>query len=156
MTVWELMYESIPVRLISDTAAGSLMRRKMVDVVVVGSDRIAANGDVANKIGTYNLAVLAKENHIPFVVAAPVSTIDPDTPNGDGIQIEERDPEEVTVISGQTITVEGAKALNPAFDVTPAHLVDAIVTEHGICRQPLDMTVGDLLKKHHTKYSATG
>lgn len=155
LTVWELMREHIPVSLISDTAAGYMMRTGQVNFVVVGADRIAANGDTANKIGTYNLAVLAKENGIPFTVAAPVSTIDPDTPNGQAIPVEERESTEVTVISGQLITVDGARALNPAFDVTPARYIAAIITEHGVCRPPFEESVGALLKKHHFKFKTT-
>jgi methylthioribose-1-phosphate isomerase len=127
LTSWELARAGIPHRVIADSSAGSLMARGLVDRVVVGADRIAANGDVANKIGTYPLAVLAARHDVPFYVAAPVSTIDLATANGDGIPIEERDPTEV-VASGD--------AFNPAFDVTPAELVTAIFTERGALEPP--------------------
>jgi methylthioribose-1-phosphate isomerase len=116
--------------------AGSLMRLGQVDLVVVGADRIAANGDVANKIGTYALAVLAQAHGIPFYVAAPLSTIDFETASGDEIPIEQRAPEEVLQFAGQRIAPQGVKALHPAFDVTPAALVSAVVTERGLVRPP--------------------
>ena len=122
LTAWELMRDGIETVLITDSMAGSLMRAGEVDLVVVGSDRIAANGDVANKIGTYSVAVLARENGIPFYVAAPMSTIDFDCPDGDQIPIEERDPREVTELFGTRIAPEGVQVRNPAFDVTPAAL----------------------------------
>ena len=112
------------------------MRQGLIDLVVVGADRIAANGDVANKIGTYSVAVLAREHGIPFYVAAPVATVDLATPDGRGIPIEERPAREVTHVGGTRLTPDGAKVRNPAFDVTPAVLVTAIVTERGICRAP--------------------
>jgi methylthioribose-1-phosphate isomerase len=112
------------------------MRQGLVDLVVVGADRIAANGDTANKIGTYSVAVLAKEHGIPFYVAAPLSTIDLQTPDGSRIPIEERSPREVTHIGGSQITPEGARIRNPAFDVTPHHLIAAIITERGVHRPP--------------------
>jgi methylthioribose-1-phosphate isomerase len=124
------------VTLISDNVAGSLMRRGNIDLVVVGADRIAANGDTANKIGTYSVAVLARENDVPFYVAAPTSTVDLSLPDGDGIPIEERDPGEVTRIGDHPIGPAGVKALNLAFDVTPARYVQAIITERGIARPP--------------------
>jgi len=127
LTAWELRRAGIPHRVVADSAAGSLMARGMVDRVVVGADRIAANGDVANKVGTYPLAVLAARHRVPFYVAAPLSTIDPATPDGDAIPIEERHPAEV---------LEGGEAFNPAFDVTPAELVTAIVTEAGVLEAP--------------------
>ena len=127
LTAWELRRAGIPHRVVADAAAGSLMARGLVDRVVVGADRIAANGDVANKVGTYPLAVLAARHGVPFYVAAPVSTIDPATPDGDAIPIEERDPSEV---------LSGGDAFNPAFDVTPAELVTAIVTEAGVLEPP--------------------
>ncbi|MDH3628530.1 MAG: S-methyl-5-thioribose-1-phosphate isomerase [Acidobacteriota bacterium] len=136
LTAWELMKDNIETTLITDNSAGSLMQRGEVDLVVVGSDRIAANGDVANKIGTYTVAVLAKEHDIPFYVAAPISTIDYDCPHGDRIPIEERDPAEVTHLFGTRIAPEGVGVRNLAFDVTPARLVTAIVTERGIARPP--------------------
>ena len=119
LTTWELKQENIPVTLITDSMAGYFMHRKKIDCVIVGADRIAANGDVANKIGSYTLAVLAKENHIPFYVAAPTTTIDFSLPSGDEIPIEERSPREVTHIQGIPIAPEGIKVANPAFDVTP-------------------------------------
>jgi methylthioribose-1-phosphate isomerase len=136
LTAWELRQEGIPVTLITDSMAGYFMQRKQVDCVIVGADRIAANGDVANKIGTYTLAVLAKESKIPFYVAAPTSTIDLSLSAGDKIPIEERNPEEVTHIQGVPIAPEGIRAANPAFDVTPHSYVTAIITEKGIIREP--------------------
>lgn len=136
LTAWELMRDGIETVLIADNAAGSLMRAGEIDLVVVGSDRIAANGDVANKIGTYSVAVLAKENGVPFYVAAPLSTIDFDCPDGDRIPIEERGPAEVTELFGTRIAPEGVKVRNPAFDVTPARYVRAIVTERGVAEPP--------------------
>jgi methylthioribose-1-phosphate isomerase len=126
----------IPFTLIPDSAAGLTMRRGQAGAVVVGADRIAANGDVANKIGTYQLAVLAHENGIPFYVAAPTSTIDLATPTGDEIPIEERSPDEVLSIRGTPIAPEGIEAGNPAFDVTPSKYVSAIITENGVARAP--------------------
>ncbi len=136
LTTWELMQEDIPVTLITDSTAGYFMQQKKIDCVIVGADRIAANGDVANKIGTYTLAVLAKESEIPFYVAAPTSTIDLSLSSGDKIPIEERSPEEVTHVQGVPIAPEGIRAANPAFDVTPHSYVTAIITEKGIIREP--------------------
>jgi len=136
LTAWELMQDDIDTTLITDNMAGALMRDGEVDLVVVGSDRIAANGDIANKIGTYTVAVLARENGIPFYVAAPLSTIDYDCPDGGKIPIEERDIREVTEVFGQRVAPEGVKVRNPAFDVTPAEYVAAIITEHGVARPP--------------------
>ncbi len=136
LTAWELLRDGIPVTVVTDGMAGHLMSRGEVDVVLVGADRIAANGDVANKIGTYPLAVLAREHHIPFYVAAPLSTVDLDTPDGDAIPIEERSPDEVLHWAGTRLAAEGATARHPAFDVTPARLVTAIITERGIARSP--------------------
>ena len=136
LTIWELMQEGIPVKLITDSMAGYFMQGKKVDCVIVGADRIAANGDAANKIGTYTLAVLAKENKIPFYVAAPTSTIDLSLSSGDEIPIEERSPDEVTHIQGVPIAPEGIKAANPAFDVTPHSYITAIITEKGIVKEP--------------------
>jgi methylthioribose-1-phosphate isomerase len=138
LTAWELQQMGVPFTVIADGAAGSLMARGLVDAVVVGADRIAANGDVANKVGTYPLAVLAARHGVPFFVAAPTSTVDRSTASGDDIAIEERDPEEVTHAFGTRIAPEGAAALNPAFDVTPAELIAAIVTERGVVRTPYD------------------
>ncbi len=136
LTAWELMHYGIPSTLITDNAAGALMAQGLIDRVVLGADRIAANGDVANKVGTYTLAVLARAHGLPFVVAAPTSTVDLATPDGGSIPIEERDASEVTQIAGRRIAPDGVTARNPAFDVTPGRLVDAIVTEAGIARAP--------------------
>ena len=136
LTAWELMREGIPTTLIADNMAGHLMSRAEIDAVIVGADRIAANGDVANKIGTYTLAVLARENGLPFYVAAPVSTIDLATPSGDRIPIEERPADEVTHHAGRRLAPEGVAVRNPAFDVTPNRYVTAIVCERGVARAP--------------------
>jgi methylthioribose-1-phosphate isomerase len=136
LTTWELKKAGIPVTLITDAAAGHFIRTGKVDGVITGADRIAANGDTANKIGTYTLAVLAKENKIPFYIAAPTSTIDPSLKTGDEIPIEERKAEEVTHIRGVPITPEGIAAANPAFDVTPYRYITAIITEKGIIKEP--------------------
>jgi methylthioribose-1-phosphate isomerase len=146
LTAWELRRDGIPCTLIVDGAAGSLLRRELVQAVVVGADRIAANGDVANKIGTYPLAVLAAENGVPFYVAAPTSTIDLDTADGDAIAIEERSPEEVTAPAGRRFAPEGTTAANPAFDVTPTRYVTAIVTESGVARAPYAESLAALVK----------
>lgn len=134
LTTWELMKDNIPVTLISDNMAGYFMRKGEIDCVVVGADRIAANGDTANKIGTYSVAVLAKENHIPFYVAAPVSTLDLSLATGDLIPIEERVITEVTEVQGRRIAPAGVKVRNPAFDVTPARYISGIITEKGVVR----------------------
>ena len=136
ITAWELTRAGIPATLITDSMAGHVMQKGAVDAVIVGADRIAANGDVANKIGTYSLAVLADAHGIPFYVSAPLSTIDLDTPDGDQIRIEERDHREVTHGFGRQTAPEEIAVYNPAFDVTPARLVSAIVTERGILRPP--------------------
>jgi len=136
LTTWELRQECIPVTLITDSMAGYFMQQRKINCVIVGADRIAANGDTANKIGTYTLAVLAKENKIPFYVAAPTSTIDLSLNSGDKIPIEERSPEEVTHIRGIPIAPEGVKAANPAFDVTPHSYITAIITEKDIIKEP--------------------
>jgi methylthioribose-1-phosphate isomerase len=136
LTAWELQRLGVPMTLVADGAAGSLMAAGKVDLVVVGADRIAANGDVANKLGTYPLAVLARYHGVPFYVAAPVSTIDPGTATGAGIVIEERDPAEVVAPMGLQVAAPGTPAANPAFDVTPAEMVTAIVTERGVVRPP--------------------
>jgi methylthioribose-1-phosphate isomerase len=146
LTVWELQRAGIPATLITDTAAGSVMKRGLVSEVVVGADRIVANGDVANKIGTYQLAVLAHENSIPFYVAAPTSTIDVSTPSGEAIPIEERSPEEVTGIKGVATAPAGTEAANPAFDVTPARYVAAIITEQGVARAPYGESIPALFR----------
>ncbi len=136
LTAWELAKEGVPHTVIADVAAGALMARGEVDLVVVGADRIAANGDTANKIGTYGLAVLARAHGLPFYVAAPFSTIDPSIPDGRAIPIEERDAREVQELAGRRIVPAASPARNPAFDVTPAALVTAIVTERGVFRSP--------------------
>ncbi len=136
LTAWELMKDGIPTTLIADNMAGHMMATGQVDLVVVGADRIAANGDVANKIGTYAVAVLAKENGIPFYVAAPVSTFDLSLPSGDRIPIEERSPDEVTHHGGRRLAPLGVAVRNPAFDVTPNRYVTAIVCEKGVARPP--------------------
>jgi methylthioribose-1-phosphate isomerase len=136
LTAWELKQDGIPVIVITDGMAGHLMARGEVSAVVVGSDRIAANGDVANKIGTYTVAVLAREHGIPFYVAAPVSTFDLATPTGADIPIEERAAEEVTHVAGRQVTPDGVPVRHPAFDITPHHLVTAIVCERGVAREP--------------------
>ncbi len=136
LTAWELMQDKIPVTLITDSMAGYFLNRGKVNCVIVGADRIAINGDTANKIGTYTLSVLAKENGIPFYVAAPTSTIDLSLKSGDRIPIEERNPEEVTTIGGVRLAPKGIKAANPAFDVTPHKYITAIITEKGIIRKP--------------------
>jgi methylthioribose-1-phosphate isomerase len=138
LTAWELVRDGIETTVIADSMAGPLMRDGEVDLVIVGADRIAANGDVANKIGTYTVAVLAKEHKIPFYVAAPVSTIDLSTPNGRQIPIEERDQREITHLKSLRLTPEGALIRNPAFDVTPHHLIAGIITERGIFRAPYE------------------
>jgi len=134
LTAWELMQEGIPVTLITDNTAGALMQRGEIDIAIVGTDRTAANGDVANKIGTYSLAILCKEHGIPFFVAAPLSSIDFSIPSGQYIPIEERGPEEVTTVFGCRIAPEGVKVMNLAFDVTPARYITGIITEKGVFR----------------------
>lgn len=145
LTTWELMQEGIPVTLITDSMAGHFMRQGKVDCVIVGADRIAANGDTANKVGTYTIAVLAQEHGIPFYVAAPTSTIDLSLASGDDIPIEERSPEEVTHVAGVRIAPEGVAAANPAFDITPHRYITAIITENGIAREPFDQNLQRLL-----------
>ncbi len=136
LTAWELLREGIPCTLITDNMAGYLMKKGEVDLVIVGADRIAANGDTANKIGTYGLAVLARAHKIPFYVAAPLSTIDPSLPDGGAIPIEERASAEVTHLGGTRTAPEGVDVWNPAFDVTPHELISAIITEAGVIRPP--------------------
>ena len=136
LTVWELMEDHIPVKLITDSMTGHFMQKKQVDVVVVGADRIAANGDVANKIGTYMVAILAKNHNIPFYVAAPISTLDLSLASGEEIPIEERSADEVTTINDKRMAPVGAVVAHPAFDITPHHLVTAIITDKGIARPP--------------------
>jgi methylthioribose-1-phosphate isomerase len=141
LTVWELDKDGVPVVLITDSMAGWFLRRGDVDAVVVGADRIARNGDTANKIGTYSLAVLAKENGVPFYVAAPMSTVDPTLADGGGIPIEERSPDEVREVGGRLVTLPFIEVRNPAFDVTPAAYITAIVTERGVCRPPFEKSL---------------
>src|SRR5688500_11466953 len=145
LTAWELVKDGIDTTVITDSMSASMMRLGHVDLVVVGADRIAANGDVANKVGTYGVAVLAKEHGIPFYVAAPISTVDLNTPDGSGIPIEERNDREVTHVGSARLTPEGAKIRNPAFDVTPAKYVTAIITERGVARAPYDETLAQLV-----------
>ncbi|MGE5541991.1 MAG: S-methyl-5-thioribose-1-phosphate isomerase [Bacillota bacterium] len=137
LTAWELVSDGIPVTILADNMAGYLMSLGRVDLVIVGADRIAANGDVANKIGTYSLAVLAREHGVPFYVAAPWSTVDLGAPGAEAIPIEERESSEVTHVAGVRVAPEGVAVFNPAFDVTPARLITAIITEKGIVRPPL-------------------
>src|SRR5271156_1947296 len=144
LTAWELMKDGIPTTVIADNMAGSMMKQGKIAAIVVGADRIAANGDVANKIGTYTVAVLAKEHGIPFYVAAPLSTIDFACPDGSKIPIEQRDAREVTHIAGKQMTPDGVSIENPAFDVTPAKYVAAIITERGIARAPYDESLRSL------------
>ncbi|MEN6561575.1 MAG: S-methyl-5-thioribose-1-phosphate isomerase [Acidobacteriota bacterium] len=141
LTVWELDRDGIPVVLITDGMAGWFMRRGEIQAVVVGADRIARNGDTANKIGTYSAAVLARENGLPFYVAAPESTIDRTLPDGGGIPIEERNPDEVRQVGGRLLTLPYAEVRNPAFDVTPAKYITAIVTERGVHRPPYETSL---------------
>jgi methylthioribose-1-phosphate isomerase len=136
LTAWELVRDGIETTVITDSMSGALMRQGRVNFVVVGADRIAANGDTANKIGTYGVAVLAREHNIPFYVAAPLSTIDMHTPDGEHIPIEERNPREVTHLGGSRVAPAGARIWNPAFDVTPHQLIAGIITERGIFRAP--------------------
>ena len=144
LTAWELWKDDIDVRVISDNMAGSFMRQGLIDAVIVGADRIAANGDVANKIGTYSVAVLAKQHQIPFYVAAPISTFDLKIPDGSHIPIEQREAREVTHIGSVRIVPEGVSVFNPAFDVTPHEFVGAIITERGIAKPPYQQSLAAL------------
>ena len=146
LTAWELAKDDIPVTVITDNMAGHVMKSGKVDAVVVGADRIAANGDTANKIGTYMVAVLAREHNIPFYVAAPSTTLDMSLPSGDEIPIEERDPAEVTHIRDQQLAPDGINVHNPAFDVTPNHLIAAIITDKGVARAPYDESLKELFQ----------
>jgi len=141
LTAWELVQEAIPVTLVTDNMAGFLMSRGEVDLVIVGADRIAANGDVANKIGTYTLAVLARRHGLPFYVAAPLSTFDLGTPDGSAVPIEERSGEEVTGFRGMRWAPTGVAVRNPAFDVTPSELVSALISERGVLRAPYETAI---------------
>ncbi len=147
LTTWELMRDGIDVTLVADNAAGSLIRRGLVQAVIVGTDRTVANGDVANKIGTYSVAVLAHENGIPFYVAAPTSTIDLNTKTGDEIEIEERSGEEVRGVFGRQTAPEGVKTMNPSFDVTPARYVTGIITENGVAYPPYESSLLTVMGK---------
>lgn len=138
LTAWELQRAGVPLTLITDNMAAYFMRRGEIDCVIVGADRVVANGDIANKIGTYGLAVLARAHAIPFYVAAPSSTIDLSLPDGDAIPIEQRDPAEVTTIGGQMLAPAGVQAAHPAFDVTPHELITALITERGVIRPPYE------------------
>ena len=144
LTAWELLHEGIPAELITDSMAGHFFRTGEITHVVVGADRIAANGDAANKIGTYTVAVLAREHGVPFYVAAPLSTLDLSIPDGDHIPIEERDQAEVTHVGGHRVAPVGVRVRNPAFDVTPGRLITAIITERGVVRPPYDASLGRL------------
>jgi len=146
LTTWELKQAGVPVTLITDSMAGYFMKQGRIGCVIVGADRITANGDTANKIGTYTLAVLAKENDVPFYVAAPTTTFDPSLASGDEIVIEERSPDEVTHVQGVRLAPEGVPAANPAFDVTPHRYITAIITERGIIREPFGEGIGELLR----------
>jgi methylthioribose-1-phosphate isomerase len=146
LTAWELTRDGIDTTVITDSMAGAMMRDGQVDLVVVGADRIAANGDVANKIGTYTVAILAKEHGLPFYVAAPTSTIDLATPDGTKIPIEERNQREVTHLGPTRLTPEAARIRNPAFDVTPNRYISAIITENGVARPPYAESLAKLVK----------
>jgi methylthioribose-1-phosphate isomerase len=150
LTAWELMKDGIPTTVISDNMAGAMMSQGKIGAIIVGADRIAANGDVANKIGTYTVAILAKEHGIPFYVAAPTSTVDLDCPTGSQIPIEQRNAREVTHIAGKQMVPDGVEIENPAFDVTPAKYVAAIITEKGIARAPYGESLGKLAGKEST------
>jgi len=145
LTIWELQHDEIPATLITDNMAGHFLHSGRIGCVIVGADRIAANGDVANKIGTYSVAVLAKENNVPFYVAAPISTLDLSIPSGDEIPIEQRAAAEVTHVHGVPIAPEGASVANPAFDVTPHRYVTAIITERGVARAPYSESLRKLV-----------
>ena len=147
LTVWELMEDNIPVKLITDNMSGFFMKNNEVDVVVVGADRIAGNGDVANKIGTYMVAVMAQKHGIPFYVAAPISTLDLSLSSGEEIPIEQRSENEVTCINNKRITPEGANVAHPAFDITPNDLITAIITNKGIAKSPYTTSLKNLTEK---------
>jgi methylthioribose-1-phosphate isomerase len=146
LTAWELARDRIPVTLITDNMAGHFMKKGLIQVVIVGADRIAANGDAANKIGTYSVAVLAKVHRIPFFVAAPCSTIDPKIKTGEAIPIEERDEKEVTHWEGQCLAPAGISVRNPAFDVTPASYITGIITERGLLKPPFTRSIREALR----------
>lgn len=146
LTAWELQRDGIDVTLITDNMSGHFFQQKTFDAVIVGADRIAANGDAANKIGTYTVAVLAQAHGVPFYVAAPVSTIDPDCPSGAHIPIEERSSQEVVEINGARVAPDGVAVRHPAFDVTPARLITAIITERGVLRAPYEEAIRNVFK----------
>jgi methylthioribose-1-phosphate isomerase len=147
LTAWELMKDGIPVTLIADNMAATLMRQGKIDCVITGAVTIAANGDTANKIGTYSIAVLARAHGIPMYVAAPMTTVNLAIPSGDAIVIEERSPEEMTLIEGQRIAPDGVQVINPAFDVTPAEFITAIITEEGVLRPPYPESLAGAAKR---------
>ncbi|MGH8508168.1 MAG: S-methyl-5-thioribose-1-phosphate isomerase [Gammaproteobacteria bacterium] len=149
LTAWELLRDRIPVTLLADSAAAYLMQRGGIDWVIVGADRIAANGDVANKIGTYGLALMARAHGVRFMVAAPTSTLDPALPDGGAIAIENRPPEEIMAFAGQTVAAPGVEVWNPVFDVTPAALIDVLVTEKGAIERPDAASLRALLTRNH-------
>jgi methylthioribose-1-phosphate isomerase len=149
LTAWELKKDNIPVTLITDNMSGYFMKKGVIKKIVVGADRIALNGDTANKIGTYTHSVLAKNHNIPFYVAAPTSTLDPDTKSGEGIPIEERNIEEVVYIQSEQIAPEGISVKNPAFDVTPADFITALITERGVEENPAEKGISALLEREN-------
>ena len=151
LTAWELLQYGVPFKVVADGASGHYMRTQRVDLCVVGTDRVAANGDVANKIGTYNLAVVAHENKVPFYVAVPKTTIDMNTPSGDQIEIEERSAEEVTHVGSWQITPDSTPVGNPAFDVTPAKYVTAFITEDGVVYPPYEDNLAKLFQNTEKK-----
>src|SRR5271170_2794268 len=157
LTAWELMKDNISTTVLCDNMAAHLMSKGRIQAVIVGADRIAANGDVANKIGTYGVAILAKEHNIPFYVAAPWSTLDLQTATGDSIPIEQRDAREVTHSNGKQMTPDGVAIENPAFDVTPAKYVTAIITERGVLRAPYEQSIRNMAKQaiHEPELAAT-
>ena len=154
LTTWELAQAGVPHTLVADAAAATLLARGEVDVILVGADRVAADGDTANKLGTYPLAVLAARHGVPFYVCAPVSTLDPATPDGAAIHIEERSPDEVLKVRGVAIAPEGTTAFNPAFDVTPAELITGIVTDEGVLRAPYDEAIAGAVEANHARWAA--
>ena len=147
LTAWELKKDGIPVTVITDNMAAFMMQQKRIDAIIVGADRIAANGDTANKIGTYSLAILAKEHNIPFYVAAPLSTIDFNLKTGKEIPIEERDKKEVSHIGGKRMVPHGVSIWNPAFDVTPNRFITAIITDYGVVKKPYQKNLKKLVSK---------
>ena len=149
LTAWELTKDGIPFELITDSMAAFYMKKKGADMVIAGADRIAANGDTANKVGTYAISLAAKSHGIPFYIAAPTSTIDTGVAGGDEIPIEERHPDEITCIAGQRIAPEAAQVWNPAFDVVPNMNIDGIITERGIVREPFKTNIASILEKHN-------